>query len=268
MSPNRWRIPRDLPWASPYPLPRDTVEEVMASDGETENWGLKMDRLLPYGLGRQGPELVREFVDRSALAPDMAPLAELVAGWHARWEDLAASVDAVTLTASPEWRVIVGLGTNAALQGGITLHRIYGLPFIPATALKGITRLYAEVVVEASEEDVVRLFGDADGEARRGDLLFLDGVPAAPPRIERDLMNPHYAAYYGGQDDVPPGDYLSPKPVFLLAVAKGSVYRFGVGSLRGDRGDAELAAGWLRSALSEVGVGAKTAAGYGYWVVQ
>lgn len=79
-------------------------------------------------------------------------------------------------------------------------------------------------------------------------------------------MNPHHAAYYGGQDKVPPGDYLSPMPVSLLAVGKGSPFRFGVASLRGERHDAELAAGWLRSALSEVGVGAKTAAGYGYWI--
>ncbi len=267
MSPARWRIPRDLPWITPYPLPRDTAEELMDREGETENLGLKMDRLLPHGLGRQGPELVREFADRGALVPDLAPLSDLVVAWRVRWERVAAAADAVTFNASPEWRVIVGLGGNALLQGGITLHHVYGLPFIPATSLKGITRLYAEVVVEVPEEEVARLFGDVDGEARLGELQFLDGVPAEPPRIERDLMNPHYALYYGGQNKVPPGDYLSPTPVFLLTLGRGSLYRFGVASLPGNRADAELAAGWMRSALGEVGLGAKTAAGYGYWVV-
>ena len=268
MSPRLWRVPRDLLWPTPYPLPRDTAAELMEHDGETENLGLKMDRLLPYGSGRQGPELVHEFVDRGALVPDTAPLADLVEGWRLRWERLAASVSAATFTASPEWRSLVGLGTNALLQGGITLHHLYGLPFIPAKALKGATRLYAEVVLDTPGEEVARLFGRTEGEARRGELLFLDGVPAAPPRIERDLMNPHYAIYYGGQDNVPPGDYLSPTPVFLLVVGKGSPYRFGVASLQGNRQDAERATEWLKSALGEVGVGAKTAAGYGYWVVE
>lgn len=86
----------------------------------------------------------------------------------------------LSYTASPEWRVVVGLGTNALLQGGLALHHVYGLPFVPATALKGVARLCAEAVVEVPEEEVTRLFGQGGEKARQGELLFLDGVPSAP----------------------------------------------------------------------------------------
>jgi CRISPR-associated protein Cmr6 len=96
-------------------------------------------------------------------------------------------------------------------------------------------------------------------------LIFLDGVPVTPPQIERDVLNPHYAAYYGGSENVPPADYLSPRPVFFLAVGRESLFSFGVASASGDQDSANRVVGWLQGALTELGVGAKTTAGYGYW---
>lgn len=260
-----WRAPRSVPWVTPYPLPRDTAQALMDCKGECQNLGLLMDRYLAYGVSRRGPEFVREFSDRRALVPDFAPLADLVAAYRGRWEQTARALGAVTFTASPEWRVIVGLGTHALLEGGITLHRIYGLPYIPATALKGVCRLYAEAVLEVPEDESVHLFGE---QVQRGDLIFLDAIPTAPPRMERDVMNPHMALYYGGRENVPPADYLSPRPVFFLTVGRGSIFCFGVASSSGDEAAAQKATDWLKRALQDIGVGAKTAAGYGYWVLE
>lgn len=265
--PLTFQLPRDLPWTTPYPLPRDTAEVLLEREGTVDNFSLLLDRCLAYARGPQGPGLVREYANREALVPDFAPLADLVAANLARWEALATYLGAATLTASPDWRTIVGLGTNSLLEGGLTLHRVYGFPIVPAMAVKGVTRLYAEAVAEIPVEESQRLFGAADEELLRGDLVFVDAVPAAAPLVERDLLNPHYAAYYGGQANVPPADYLAPRPAFLLAVGRGSPFRFGIASIQGDRPSAERALGWLRSALSEVGLGAKTAAGYGYWEV-
>ena len=161
--------------------------------------------------------------------------------------------------------MIVGLGTNDLLEGGITLHPIHGFPIVPATALKGVTRCYATWVLEAPEEEMDTLLGRPEDQRQlRGDLVFLEGSPADAPVIERDVINPIFGAYYRDVK-TPPAGYLAPSPIFFLALGARSRYRFGVASLSHNREAAEQGARWLQGALTELGVGAKSAAGYGYW---
>ncbi len=263
-----WWLPRTLPWETAFPLPQDTARLLVRQQAAAENLGLAMDRLLAYGDVRGSLELVRELADRSALPADYSAQAELFAAWQARWHAQAHALAATTFYAAPEWRVVVGLGTHKVLDGGITLHHTYGAPIMPASALKGVTRLYAECVAKAPAERIVTLFGEAEVEARRGDLVFLDGIPVAPPVIERDVANPHFAAYYGDPANVPPADYMTPRPIFFLTVGRGSRFAFGVASL--SRDDVAVADGalWLQGALQDLGVGAKSSAGYGYWRIE
>lgn len=259
-----WRLPRDLPWATPYPLPRDTSDAVLA-EGRCENFGLLMERYLAYGDNRGQLQILRELVDRKALVPDFSGQQELIEALRDRWQHLAEGLGAKTFSGRPQWRVIVGRGSNVVLEGGITLHPIFGFPVIPSTALKGISRAYARWVLERPEEELDRLLGTVtDEEHLRGDLMFLEGIPAAPPVIERDVINPLVGAYYQNPR-TPPAAYLSPQPTFLLTLGARSLYRFGVASLSGDPDAVEQGALWLRGALTDLGVGAKTGAGYGYW---
>ncbi len=46
-----WRMPRDLPWATPYPLPRDTSAALLA-EGRCDNFGLLLERYLAFGDDR------------------------------------------------------------------------------------------------------------------------------------------------------------------------------------------------------------------------
>jgi CRISPR-associated protein Cmr6 len=262
-----WQMPRDLPWVTPYPLPRDTTDALLA-EGHCENFGLLLERYLAFGDNRGQLELLRELMNRRALVPDFAGLQELIAACDARWQQTAEELGAVTFSARPHWRAIIGLGTNALLGGGITLHPIFGFPVVPATALKGVSRVYAQWVLERPEEEMNTLLGKAEAEGQlRGDLLFLEGSPAALPVVERDVINPIFGAYYR---DVrtPPASYLSPSPIFFLTLGAGSLYRFGVASLSGDPEAAERGVRWLQGALTELGVGAKTGAGYGYWILE
>jgi CRISPR-associated protein Cmr6 len=262
-----WKMPRDLPWPTPYPLPRDTSEALLAA-GHCDNFGLLLERYLAFGDNRGQAQLLRELVDRQALVPDFTRQKELIDGCRARWEHLAGEVGAVTFRARPEWRVIVGLGTNAILGAGMALHPIFGLPIVPATALKGVTRCYATWVLGRPAEELDTLLGKVeDDDPLRGDLLILEGIPAAPPVVERDVINPVFGPYYQ-EANTPPANYLGPHPLFFLAVGARSPYLFGVASLSGDRAAAEQGARWLQGALTELGVGAKTGAGYGYWVLE
>ncbi len=105
-----------------------------------------------------------------------------------------------------------------------------------------------------------RIFGTT---AMAGEVIFFDAVPADPSglKLDLDIMNPHYGPYYQGKE--PPADYHSPVPVFFLAIAPGSEFLFGVAGRSDDV--AQEAMSWLQKALVEMGVGAKTSAGYGLW---
>src|SRR5207302_10163433 len=39
-------------------------------------------------------------------------------------------------------RMIIGLGDESVLETAITLHRTYGVPYIPGSALKGLAAAY------------------------------------------------------------------------------------------------------------------------------
>ncbi|MBI5445322.1 MAG: hypothetical protein HY900_29435, partial [Deltaproteobacteria bacterium] len=47
------------------------------------------------------------------------------------------------------WRLTVGLGNEHPLENGVTLHRLYGVPFLPGSAIKGVTR--ARVLEEEAD---------------------------------------------------------------------------------------------------------------------
>lgn len=260
-----WRPPRRTPWQTPLPLPRDTADAVLA-EGGGENFGLLCERYLAYGEDRGRLALLRELADRRALVPDFKDLRALIEAHDHRWRQRAAALGAVTFTARPEWRAIVGLGTNALLGTGITLHPVYGFPVVSASALKGICRLYAERVLERPAKELDHALGWCEEqEGRRGDLIFLDSMPVVPPRLERDIINPLFGDYYRGA--TPPAGYLSAQPTFFLTLGQDSLYRFGVASFERNTEAAEQGAQWLRDALDALGVGAKTCAGYGYWRV-
>jgi CRISPR-associated protein Cmr6 len=181
------------------------------------------------------------------------------------------------------WRMVVGLGTANVLETSMTLHRLYGFPYIPGSAVKGITRSYAfwqiaerlqiadhkeclkqldNLLLEGGQSnlDVIqqfqRIFGTTE---HQGSVIFFDALPLALPKLELDIMNPHYSKYYDGTE--PPADWLEPIPIPFLTVGKGSAFRFYFASQ--DPTLLPIVRNWLHSAVSQLGIGAKTRAGYG-----
>ena len=323
-----------------YPLPEDTREMLEKVTGEPQNYGLRIDRLLLCNKETWEPtkrskerfipskngKKVLTFTDdvASILRACRARLEAILDAYrNAGWE-----VRPVTLRAAS--RVIVGLGAESVLETSIRLHRVYGFPILPGSALKGLTRAYAlweiatklgipplsykelaereqskkqtplqklkkcieevepekpkqqqllkelqtdpdlppeapirQLDIEAFDREVDPLrciFGVA-GQA--GKVIFFDAVPANPAnlKLELDVMNPHYAPYYQGTQ--PPADYHNPVPVFFLTIGPGSEFLFAVASREARL--AEKAQDWLEKALTKMGIGAKTVAGYGLW---
>jgi CRISPR-associated protein Cmr6 len=167
------------------------------------------------------------------------------------------------------YRLIIGLGGAHVLETGLTLHPLYGFPYIPASSIKGLTRAYAERVDGASSKELQEIFGSEDKDRmletnREGKVVFLDGLPTKFPTLEVDIMNPHYGDYYQGNK--PPADYLSPNPITFLAVASGQAFLFSLFSR--DLSLLNKAELWLKGGLAELGTGGKTNVGYGYFVSQ
>jgi len=164
--------------------------------------------------------------------------------------------------------------TSSLENAGICLHPTYGFVYLPGTGLKGMARAWAETIwkpaqesKEAAQKQIDAVFGWARSKERKdecsGCVVFHDAWPTRWPRLSLDIANPHHPDYYQGKDD--PGDWESPVPVSFLAISEGVEFQFAI-SARGGRTETallELAREGLDGALSHLGAGAKTAAGYG-----
>ena len=162
----------------------------------------------------------------------------------------------------PEWRIVTGIGDRAnPHEIGIALHGTYGWPVIPGSTMKGAARAWATSVDHVAAETVARVFGAGPGsrEPSAGTVDVLDCLPVGGPvRVRVDGVTPHVQPYYGGQEA--PTEWHNPVPSNFLVLSAG---RFAV-DLIGPHGDVELAAAWCRGACDDLGIGAKTGAGYGY----
>lgn len=193
-------------------------------------------------------------------------------------------------------KMLVGLGGASARENDLSLHHTYGLPYIPASALKGVTRNvvlqtafagYSEQEVLQAERDVdnelatafVYLFGAPEKNvleaARQGSVLFLDAFPQCIGKqsLITDYTTVHYPDYYGGEKS--PTDDQNPNPIAFFAVQK-MRFKFHLAvhpralGLTPANADTLLstATNWLKHALEHHGVGAKTALGYGQFCIK
>lgn len=183
-----------------------------------------------------------------------------------------AAVRSVTIT--PQWRLVIGHGEDSASETSLTLSPTYGTPLLPASAVKGLTVAKARVA-EVGDARLRELFGSPrPGDDRRGDatkadgrgsVTFFDALPLSAPELVVDVLTPHVKPYYdqGNRNGAPasqPAEYHTPVPVRFLAIEHTAFEAL----LIGPAGDVSEAADLLVRGLDDLGIGGKTAAGYGY----
>lgn len=177
--------------------------------------------------------------------------------------DLCEKTGLRTFKMQTAWRVAIGMGGGSVYENGITLHHIYGVPYLPASAQKGIALRAYEAKYGKDTNEGNRLFGT---DEQMGKVIFFDAFPETlvDSMIEPDIINNHYQPYYEDKEGkVPPADWHSPNPVFFLTL-KGVTFQFHLGIH--NTSDLELlqrAEASLQYALLNTGIGAKTAIGYG-----
>ncbi len=323
-----------------YALPKNTSRHAGRITG-CGNLGLVLDKYQPWDFvltntNKKAGQVRGDWFKELTAVDNQEKLfdAQLLGRARRRWEAVAGVAQTFRLwNATP---LLVGLGGGGTLETGLTLHPLYGFPYIPATTLKGVARarifyalaaqlgvpgltneqvteyksknkrtplqlldqlleaeltddgqawhpllqqLQADSLVQAeaglianiapqqlkavlAESDFQTVFGAL---AQAGKIVFFDAVPAALPTITVDIMNPHYADYYGeGNDKAPHEGHARLNPVTYLAVQSGVPFLFAVGARPGAaEALAQKAATWLRSGLMNLGVGGKTSSGYG-----
>ena len=171
-------------------------------------------------------------------------------------------------------RLLLHLGRASVLENvGLASERSTGLPVIPGTAIKGILSTWAcweanllpdgalPETIAKRDQDRARFSSLAErilgsnaesGSTAGGEIILLGGFPVTPPKLVLGILTPHERG--------------NPLPNPFLALDPGTRWVFPL-LARPRRGDAgkllQQTADWLSEALIQVGLGAKTAAGYG-----
>lgn len=184
--------------------------------------------------------------------------------------------------------LITGIGESHPHEVSMVFDHNLGIPYIPASGIKGIVRFAHTLSIwenglpeefpagllerdrdtqkitgfdDENYEPVYSLFGN---QKNRGKVIFLDAYPAVVPALHIDIMNPHYGPYYS--DGLPPADHHDPKPIKFLTVAPGTTFIFrAIAKKEKDLPQKVHTA--IEKALTEEGVGAKTAIGYGRFTI-
>lgn len=175
---------------------------------------------------------------------------------------------------------ITGLGSGHPTETGIILDRNTGLPYIPASSIKGVLRLSQAINcadgngnVDENDKRIVKYFGTTSDvqEAKRGQLIILDAYPENVPKLKLDIMNPHFGKYYSGENKQPV-ETESPVPIKFLTVKEGTKFVFRCAFMplgnkilsENERQEIqEDVDAMFKTAFETVGIGGKTAIGYG-----
>jgi len=237
-----------------------------------KNLGLILDKYIPIEVFEKSDDKKNEGKGNWFKKLDTASHIDPRLAEHAylRWRNTTQAANAQRFSAITDWRIVVGLGGETVLETDLTLHHLYGIPYIPGSALKGLTRAYAtseeeeghlSKKIDEDDKTIQRVFGSQE---RAGTVIFFDAMPVNGKfAVDLDIMNAHYPEYYG-QNKLPTNDQ-NPNPVTFLTIAD-TVFMFALAARRSeDQQDVAQAKTWLKKALAKYGVGGKTSAGYGYF---
>lgn len=229
----------------------------------------------------------KDFIERTAKWASQSGHARYAESLAQRQKRLCESLGGACVTLETTGPMVTGSGISHPVENGFTFHPTLGLPYLPASGVKGLLRAWVEVWMAHDSEErrdaLIRDWfghsGDAQDEASAGSLVFFDALPAGLMSMDCDVMTPHMGKWYeqgdaierGNFAQIAPGDWHSPVPVPFLVVSKGVKFQWAIAPRRASdaattaarQSAAKQALVELKHALEWVGAGAKTAVGYG-----
>jgi CRISPR-associated protein Cmr6 len=186
---------------------------------------------------------------------------------YKRWEKATSDKGRfLQIAMKIETRLLIGLNGGGALETGCAVSHTYGMPYIPGSSIKGAVRAFTKNLPNINKAALKQIFGsEADSEdplGLSGSIGFHDAwwIPGKGKPFVQDILTPHHMDYYGSEGQIPATDLDSPVPNALIGVQGSFLF-----TLEGDPAWLKAAGELLKRALTENGIGAKTAAGYGYF---
>lgn len=203
------------------------------------------------------PEGKKTWIETTAGA---AGQQNLLDEYAVRQEQLVIALGGGVRRFRTESPLLVGAGTPHPMEVGMTWHHGLGIPYIPASSLKGMVRAWAKRWIQDPEVD--RILGEKGGV---GTVAVWDAIPVGPVMLRGDVLTPHYPDFYRSKDAISePHDWESPLPIMYMSVAPQATFQIALSpGPRCQTGDVDRVAAWIGDALEFTGVGAKTSTGYG-----
>jgi CRISPR-associated protein Cmr6 len=214
-----------------------------------------------------------------------------------RQRRLAASQGGCSLAFRASSRLLIGIGIANPIENALAWHRVLGTPYIPGSSVKGLVQTFAHEwagefgspddppdIRQQREARARRIFGrlrtldqssTPDEDISLGSVAFLDALPLGPVDLTGDVMTPHPIGQRTPDAEVSRRN--SPNPIEFLAVEAGARFQFAImpslpfvgrmsaaaDPLDQAMSDCRTVVTWLKDALTVIGAGAKTKAGYG-----
>jgi len=215
---------------------------------------LQAMNIAEFKIDEQGKEIASSVLTR-AVEIEQKSCVQLYTTLTQRTKSLAKNGE--TISAKFSWRLRVG-GVRGFREMLLPVfHPVYGIPYIPASSLKGAVRAWARQHHDVGEVD--RLLGYINDKNKLsssiGCVQFLDTFPTKPC-LSIDIANPqwHWQNDFSIKYKPEPHAVLSTeKPEFLIGLTATS---------KGNINNVRAVKEWLEAALKE-GIGSRVSAGYG-----
>ncbi|HLH60324.1 MAG TPA: type III-B CRISPR module RAMP protein Cmr6 [Ktedonobacteraceae bacterium] len=240
---------------------RDSLSSIQlshVSDAHAELW---LDRYM---------DDVEKSEKRSAFVAEVSTISipTIYETFYNRWIQELESLGAKKREAHVKTRMIVGLGDESVLETSVTLHKTYGVPYIPGSALKGLAASYARQRLtedwQKGREAYQVIFGDPD---EAGYITFFDALYIPEPGTKKrvlypDVISTHHQKYYQNFAQTP-ADWDDPIPIPFLTATGDYMIALAAPELNERDAWIEKTFTILKYALADMGIGAKTSSGYG-----
>jgi CRISPR-associated protein Cmr6 len=252
----------------PLPLPKPD-RDVFANADESANVGLLFDRAPDHWHASfDGASEKTIFLDKVRQQAEKRSARALLRDLLERRSRLIQTLAGREVTINTTWRLVSGLGMSHVLENGFVWDRNLGVPYLPGSSVKGVMRAWTEQWDTEHWGQYKALFGDTN-ELGAGQIIVHDAFPTQVPLLELDVMSIHASTYYRDPRQVPADDE-DPIVVTFLAVKANTMFTFGLSPRLGVQPapDLDAAENLLRTALKTLGIGSKTAVGYGHFMAQ
>ncbi len=163
--------------------------------------------------------------------------------------------------------LIIGLGEPSVRESSMKLDHILGIPFIPASTLKGAFRAYLTHEVEGITLDVINeLFGKVEAEGgQQGRLIFWDAYPSLEHNNSLELILDGFTPMSEEEEDV----QSKANPIKMISVKKGAKFKVHISidksatEKANDLLDNKTVIEHFSQCISDISLGAKKSVGYG-----